>query len=213
MKIKSFVKKTIQIYLTTVTRLLWSRKVSLGYNTIMIDCKIFGNRYGEISIGDNCRLQNVRFHISKESGNKILIGNGVNLVDTEFILRNGGDNTIIIGNYVTTGGSVQFAACEGKTISVGEDCQFAHNIQLWTNDHHPIYSAEGRRVNPAKDIKIGKHVWIGSGCMILKGCKIDDGNVIGARSMITKNIQEKNCIFAGSPLKKVKENIKWERDF
>lgn len=213
MKIKSFVKKTIRLVRVIETRLFWGRKMLLGRNTIMVGCKLLGKCYGKIQIGNNCELCNVRFHISKVPGNRIIIGDGVKLIDTEFILRNGGNNTIIIGDFVTTGGRVQFAACEGKTITVGEDCQFAHNIQVWTNDHHPIYDVDGKRVNPAKDVVIGNRVWIGTNVMILKGTYIGNGNVIGAGSVVTNRAVACNSIYVGSPLKKVKENIRWERNF
>lgn len=47
-------------------------------------------------------------------------------------------------------------------------------------------------------IVIGDDVWIGAGCQILKGVKIGNGAVIGARSVVTREIPE-NTIAFGSP--------------
>ena len=53
-------------------------------------------------------------------------------------------------------------------------------------------------------VKIGKKVWIGSDCTILPGVKIGDGAVIGAGSVVTKNVHA-NSIAVGSPARVIKQ--------
>jgi len=55
----------------------------------------------------------------------------------------------------------------------------------------------------SQPIFIGKKVWIGSNAIILPGCKIGDGTIIGAGSVVTSNLPE-NCIAYGSPAKVAK---------
>jgi len=53
-------------------------------------------------------------------------------------------------------------------------------------------------------IIIGNNVWIGANVTILKGVKVGDNSIIGAGSVVVKNIP-KNCIVAGNPAKIIKE--------
>jgi maltose O-acetyltransferase len=55
----------------------------------------------------------------------------------------------------------------------------------------------------AKPVYIGKNVWITSRCTILGGVTIGDNSVIGAGSVVTKDIPA-NCFAAGNPAKPVK---------
>ena len=52
---------------------------------------------------------------------------------------------------------------------------------------------------------IGQNVWIGGGCIILPGVSIGDNSVIGAGSVVTKDI-ESNVIAVGNPCKVIKKN-------
>jgi acetyltransferase-like isoleucine patch superfamily enzyme len=63
-----------------------------------------------------------------------------------------------------------------------------------------------KRINYARDINIGKHVWIGAYVNILKGVTIGDNSIIGIRSIVTKNIPQ-NCIALGVPAKVIRENV------
>lgn len=54
-----------------------------------------------------------------------------------------------------------------------------------------------------KPVKIGRNVWIGSNSTILPGVTVGDNAVIGAGSVVTKDIPE-NTVFAGNPAKFIK---------
>lgn len=124
----------------------------------------------------------------------------------------GDNNKIEIGRMVTMGENVELAACEGKTIVIGDDCMFSHDIAFRTTDSHSIIDVHGRRLNMAKDIVVGKHVWIGLESLILKGCTIPDNCIVGAKSLVSASLDVKaNSIIAGNPAKVIKENINWCR--
>ena len=54
-------------------------------------------------------------------------------------------------------------------------------------------------------VEIGNHVWIGTNAAILPGVKITgEYVVIAANAVVTHNIEESFCIFAGIPAKKIK---------
>ena len=76
---------------------------------------------------------------------------------------------------------------------------FGSNIKIWNGELHPIYSLSSKkRLNNAKSIDIGNHVWVGSDVIVLKGSKIFDGSVIGVRSLVKGKVEKKcfSCWFS-----------------
>jgi len=66
-------------------------------------------------------------------------------------------------------------------------------------------SIEYTFVNMASPVKIGDRCWIGSNTIILPGVTIGDNVVVGAGSVVTKDIPS-DVIVAGSPAKIIREN-------
>ena len=71
--------------------------------------------------------------------------------------------------------------------------------------------ATGNRLNPAKDVTIGNHVWIGANVDINKGTIVSDNSIIGSNSVVTKQFEESNIILIGMPAKKIREAVTWSR--
>ncbi|VTU06971.1 acetyltransferase [Actinobacillus porcinus] len=118
---------------------------------------------------------------------------------------------ITIGNNTTSTNAVWVTCAEQTSIIIGDDCMFATNNQVRTDDSHAIYDVNtGTRVNPSKDIVIGNHVWVAYGATILGGSHIGNGSVIGAYSLVKKEVPN-NCVAAGIPAKIIKKDIFWER--
>lgn len=98
------------------------------------------------------------------------------------------------------------------SIEIGEDCMFSNHIIIRTSDSHAIYSNEtNKRINPAKPIRIGNHVWIAPGSEVMKGVVVGDGCIIGSQTMVTKDVPA-NCLVVGRPARVVKANIRWTRE-
>ena len=95
-------------------------------------------------------------------------------------------------------------------ITIGSDCLIADRVTIYDADFHEL-EPESRlpgtvRTESDGDVKptvIGNNVWIGSCALILKGVTIGDGSVIGAGSVVTKDIPS-NVLAVGSPAKVVK---------
>jgi acetyltransferase-like isoleucine patch superfamily enzyme len=111
-----------------------------------------------------------------------------------------GDPEITIGNnfYMNAGCHVQ-----GEII-IGNDVQIGPKAVIWGRDHG-INRGELIRKQPhnKSPIKIGNDVWIGANATILKGVNIGDGAVIGAGSVVIRDIPE-YAIVAGNPAKVIK---------
>ena len=59
---------------------------------------------------------------------------------------------------------------------------------------------------PTAPIKIGKRCWLASNVTVLKGVNIGDEAVIGAMSLVTKDVDSKTIV-AGVPSKKIKDLV------
>ena len=120
-----------------------------------------------------------------------------------------GDNIIIkIGDKTRFTHTVHFCAQEyGSKIEVGEDCGFSNRIIVRTSDSHEIIDIHtGERINPAKPVLIGSHVWICPGTTIMKGTVIGDYAIIGSNSLVTKEVPP-YCLAAGMPAKVLRTGV------
>lgn len=187
---------------------------SVLYGDEMQTVYICGND-NQIIIGTNCSLRRVSFFI-RGSGNRITIGNHCSAYNVQLHIEQDG-NEISIGDGTTLHGreeqSIHMAADEGKRILIGEDCMFSHSIQIRNTDSHSVVDLNGERLNPAKDVVIGKHCWLGFQSVILKGTVLEHNCVVAAGAVCSKKYGESNCVLAGNPAKVVKQNIDWDRKF
>lgn len=179
----------------------------------MADIQTFVNGGGNcVSIGSSSSLRGCRFYI-KGNNNNITIHENCHLRGVTFWMEDDG-NKIEIGEGTTVENNVQLAACEGKSISIGRDCMFSHDIFIRTTDSHSVCDCEtAKRINHAKDIVVGNHVWIGMQSLILKGSEIGNDSIVSARSLVTSSSDHSdNVILVGSPCKKIKDKICWKRE-
>jgi acetyltransferase-like isoleucine patch superfamily enzyme len=110
------------------------------------------------------------------------------------------DNAILtIGDYVFIGKGTEFDVMEKLTI--GDHTVIAPNCFM--TDHTHGTSPELRidqQPCVAGPVTIGKDVWIGVGVTVLPGITIGDGAIIGAQTVVTKNIPPM-AVAAGVPAK------------
>ena len=89
-------------------------------------------------------------------------------------------------------------------IYVGDNTLFAPNVVLATAAHpiDPKLREKGLQYN--KPIRIGKNCWLGTGVIVLPGITIGDNVVIGAGSVVTKDLPS-NVVAVGNPCKIIRE--------
>jgi acetyltransferase-like isoleucine patch superfamily enzyme len=162
-----------------------------------------------IRVAENCVFSSTLIRV-RGNHHTILIGANCTYQGGELWVEDH-DCTLSIGEG-TTVVEAHIAVTEpGSVIEIGPDCMFAHGIELRCGDSHSIIDlTNGKRINYAKNIRLGKHIWVASDAMILKGVEIGDDCVIASRSLVTKSFA-KNTLIGGSPAAALKENITWDR--
>lgn len=162
-----------------------------------------------VIINSENRITNCLLHISGDNCS-IEIGKHCILNNLELWIEDYG-GSINIG-YRTTIEGGHIAATEGEKISIGEDCMFSKGIQIRNGDSHAILDLQSNvRINMAREVNIRNHVWLGADVKVLKGSIIGNNSIIGTGSIVS-GIVEPNSIYVGSPAKKIKSSVIWERD-
>src|SRR6516164_4178782 len=73
-------------------------------------------------------------------------------------------------------------------IEIGDDLQMGPAVQLYTALHPLDSRARLERLESAQPIRIGQAVWICGGAIVLPGVTIGDGSVVGAGSVVTRDL-------------------------
>lgn len=135
------------------------------------------------------------------------------------LLKENSSNCIEIGENVQINDYVHIAA--GESIIIGDDVLIASKVFISDINHgsysgfhqdSPLSKPYSRELS-TKPVIIENNVWIGEGVCIMPGTTIGQGSIIGALSVVTKNITP-NSIAVGNPAKVIKKynftNSKWE---
>lgn len=157
---------------------------------------------GDLSTIDHCRIR------ITGNRNRILVGARAFLRQVDLVIEDD-DNVIIIGESTRVYERSLLAAIEGTTLSIGAQCMIASDCQFRTGDSHSVTDLSGRRLNPAKDITIGEHVWCGTRVLCLAGAAIARESVVGAGALVNGMQSEENVVVAGVPARVVKRDVRW----
>ena len=90
-------------------------------------------------------------------------------------------------------------------IYVGDYTMFGPNVTIATAGHPILPELREKAYQYNAPVHIGKNCWLGAGVIVLPGITIGDNVVIGAGSVVTKNIPD-NVIAVGSPCRVVRRN-------
>ena len=156
-------------------------------------------RYGESKLSYKIRYICYKI-LCKSIGENVKISPGVFITYPE---------NIIIGNNVSIN---EFSIISGfGGIKIGNDVSIAHGCSILSSSHpynnNQIKIREGELLK--KEVIIGNNVWVGAGVTILYGKNIGNGVVIGAGSVVTKDIPD-NSVCVGIPAKVKKERFDCE---
>ena len=89
-----------------------------------------------------------------------------------------------------------------QRVSIGRQVLLAPNCVIVDSDFHAHWPPEARATEPGMErdapVSIGDYAWIGMNCLILKGVSIGEGAMIGAGSVVTRDVPP-FCLAAGAP--------------
>ncbi len=178
--IRSILSKLIYTFYCRTISLLFGIKIDKKSSFIGLT-KFVRKPKTSIIIGTNCSF------LSKSSSNLI----GINrpcIIATHLPFAK-----IIIGNNCGLSGTVIGAF---QSISIGKDVKCGANTLITDSNWH----LKDPRSGIPKAIIIEDTVWLGEGVKVLKGVNVGENSIIGAGSVVTKDIPQ-NAIAAGNPCK------------
>ena len=124
--------------------------------------------------------KNINYSIKKKS--KLILGKNFKARNNvSFRIYDGGE--VKIGDNVFCNDNVSIN-CQ-KKISIGDNTIIGPGVMFFDHDHD-----FRNNINEfvKKEIVIGNNVWLGAGCIVLKGTIIGDGAIIAANSTVNKNV-------------------------
>ena len=133
---------------------------------------------------------------------ELVFGKGVSLLGTvvpiEFAPKKGG--RILIGDHTFINYGSTISAYE--QVSIGAHCLLGHYTHILDNGEHDIINHSS--LPPSKSVVIEDHVWIGARVIVLPGVRIGHHAVIGAGSVVTKNIPPRS-VAVGNPARVIRQ--------
>lgn len=117
---------------------------------------------------------------------------------------------ITIGNNVNFNTDIHIGCI--NSITIGDNCLFGSRIYI--TDHNHGDTSDGMIASPPVKrpliskgaVVIEKNVWVGEGVVIMPGISIGENSIIGANSVVTKDVP-KNTVVAGVPAKILKQLV------
>ncbi|CAN5290355.1 sugar O-acetyltransferase [soil metagenome] len=115
------------------------------------------------------------------------------------------------GSYIILGEKVFFnfncVVLDVTYVTIGHRTLFGPNVQLYTATHPIDHKERSSGVEYSKPITIGEDVWVGGSTVICPGVTIGDRTIIGAGSVVTKDISS-DVFAAGNPCKVIRPIIR-----
>lgn len=133
-------------------------------------------------------------YIRRKGSGRILLGDGVNVNASRWGNWLGTPGAMILS--VEDGAVLEFKAGSGVSssqiianigIEIGQGSMIGAGCLLCDSDMHEVPLGSGKATARAP-IRIGRNVFVGARCIILKGVNIGDGAVVGAGSVVTRDI-------------------------
>lgn len=120
------------------------------------------------------------------------------------------------GTHITTGenffANYNCTLIDVSEIKFGDNCLLGPNVSIYTAGHpvHPDTRNSGYEYG--RKVVVGDNVWIGGSVTIVPGVRIGNNVVIGAGSVVTKDVPD-NVLAAGNPAKVIRKISEKDRRY
>ena len=183
-------------------------------NTLALPAEVNGQlrvqvrgQRNRIVVADTPRTVNLRINVRGDDCS-IVVGERCVLIGDLQCLASGAH--IEVGALTTMLG-IRLLLHEAGRVQVGRDCMVSSDVTVHNSDVHSIVDvATGLRINPPADVRIGDHVWIAQGTLILKGAQIGSDSIVGAHSVVTGTVPS-GCVVGGQPARVLRTGVTWDR--
>lgn len=123
---------------------------------------------------------------------------------------NFGGKHIHFGNNVYA--NFNFTCVDDTDMFVGDCTMFGPNVTVATAGHPILPEIRAKAYQFNIPVRIGRNCWLGAGVVVLPGVTIGDNSVIGAGSVVTKDVPP-NVIAVGNPCRVLREIDEHDREF
>lgn len=136
--------------------------------------------------------------------NSSVLSNEAGITHPTFIVAVTPKSKIIIGDNCGISGASIVAR---ESIIIGQNVLIGAGVCIWDNDFHPLFADERQSTQDSliksRPVIIENNVFIGAHTIVLKGVTVGKNAIIGAGSVVTKDVLE-NDIVAGNPARRIK---------
>jgi acetyltransferase-like isoleucine patch superfamily enzyme len=175
-----------------------------------------GNR-NSVYIGEAGSFANTMIDC-KGSDNSLQIGAKVYVLMSAELFLEGYGCSIRIGDKTSIQSAVLTCSELETSIDIGEDSMISTMVVFSTGDGHPLFKLDTfERVNLAKRIVTGKHVFFTANARLMKGAQIGDNCVVGYGTIVREPIIDEsgrlvcNALIAGTPAQIRRTGVTWSR--
>ncbi len=123
---------------------------------------------------------------------------------------NWGGSNVHFGDWVYA--NFNLTIVDDGHVYVGDKVMFGPNVTIATANHPINPELRERMLQYNKDVHIGKCAWIGANTVIVPGVTIGENSVIGAGSVVTKDIPA-NVVAVGNPCRVLREIGEHDREY
>lgn len=95
----------------------------------------------------------------------------------------------------------------GERIEIGKDSMLGRHITIRDNNGSHYMNRQGYK--NTRPVIIGDKVWLTEQCTVMPGVKIGDGAIIGALSLVIRNVPA-HCLASGHPAEVIDEDVLWK---
>lgn len=188
-------------------KIFWPRLFGSCGKGVLFSSNVIVRHPHRIHLGNNVIIsERCILDARTETSEKVItIGDNVILSNDVALTCKGG--SLEIGNDVGIGTQTVIQSTYNCPILIGKDTMLGPRCYLVAggsyNTSRTDIPMRQQGVRPEKGIIINNDVWIGANVTILSGIHIGHGSIIGAGSVVTKNIEKLNIV-AGNPAKLLK---------
>jgi acetyltransferase-like isoleucine patch superfamily enzyme len=147
--------------------------------------------------------QNGEIHLNKYCW----LGDDVHIA----VVGESSDRKAILRIGVDSGVSDRTKINVSQSVIIGNHCSIGWDCDIWDTDWHRVNYLDRESNSLSKPVVIEDHVWIGSRSIIMKGVTIGSDSVIGAGSVVNKDVPQ-NSLVAGHPARVIRKIAGWDRN-